>query len=181
MLFFLYYLLRGSRIVKIYRSGIYLCFGLCFLCVIILLLDIFNIPTRVGLLTTTSGCYNENKSITSSIFFGIFGSSFVVLITYCGAYYIEKCKTINLVVYFCRRYILAYGDLVPQLVNIHDKDHVNYNWSDVKNVIESNDSVYRSIEKLLDLHTERFLGVSGYYPILKEIGKILRFITLYGL
>ena len=158
---------------KIYRSGIYICFSLCFLCVVVLLIDVFNIPTRIGLLASSSSCYFEYKSIATSLFFGIFGSSFVVLITYSGAYYIEKCRTTNLVVYYCRRYIATFGDLLPLLVDVVDKDHLKYGWDDVKNIIETNEAVYRCIEKLTDLHTERFLGVSGYYPILKRNKKNL--------
>ena len=54
-----------------------------------------------------------------NIFLGIFASAFVALVTYFGAYHIEKKKTIGLLLRYCSEYIAELANFIPLLVEIH--------------------------------------------------------------
>ena len=78
---------------RIYRNGIYLSALLCIGVVLIILSDVifpYSIHTSV-----------EN------ILLGTFASSLVVLITYIGAYFIEKKKTIGLIKHYCSNHLFS--------------------------------------------------------------------------
>ena len=147
---------------KVYRFGIKTCFGICIVslasCVFAFaLINYINIDQDVCV-------YN----LVYDICLGIFASSFVVFITYLGAYFIEKKKIIGLVEYFCGEYISELSNLVPLLIEIFDDRTCKYNWEEIKPKIEQNPEVHSITLNLLRIHNERLLAVEGYFPMQKR-------------
>ena len=67
---------------------------------------------------------------------GILASAFVALITYIGAYNIEKRKTIGFINKYCREYILEWSNLIPLLMEIRPDGVCTFNWNEVINKVK---------------------------------------------
>ena len=140
---------------RIYRNGIYLSALLCIGVVLIILSDVIF-------------SYSIHSSI-ENILLGTFASSLVVLITYIGAYFIEKKQTIGLIKHYCSNYVIELANLIPMIADINN-GILSYNMSEVMSKIKSDESVHNEIMKLDKIHEERLLAVEGFYPI-KRINK----------
>jgi len=105
---------------------------------------------------------------------GIFASSFVVWLTYLGAYFIVKKRTVGMVNYYCREYIFEISNLIPLLLEISEDRICRYNWNDIKMRIEHDSNVQSIVQKLLRIHNDRLLSIDGYYPILRGDKKNLQ-------
>ena len=103
-----------------------------------------------------------------NIFLGIFASAFVALVTYFGAYHIEKKKTIGLLLRYCSEYIAELANFIPLLVEIHPTGCCIYKWEEVIYKIKNNHDVHNIVTKLCKIHEERLYTVDGYFPILKK-------------
>ena len=147
---------------KVYRFGIKICFWLCIVSLAICIIAF----ALINYINKAQGVCGYN--LAYDIFLGIFASSFVVLITYLGAYFIEKRKTIGMIEYFCGEYISEMSNLIPLLIEIYDDRTCKYKWEKIKPKIEQNSEVHSITLNLLRIHNERLLTVEGYFPIQKR-------------
>lgn len=139
---------------RIYRNGIKLCLLMCSISFIPLILNIFF-------------KWDINYNI-ENLLLGILASAFVALITYIGAYNIEKRKTIGLINKYCREYILEWSNLIPLLMEIRPDGVCTFNWNEVINKVKYDDSVHNIVVKLCKIHEERLYTVDGYYPLFRR-------------
>ena len=139
---------------RIYRNGIILCIFMCVGSFAPLLCNI------VGLLVICSSLEN--------LLLGVFASAFVALITYVGAYTIEKRKTIGLLNKFCADYIMEWSNLIPLLVDVRADGTVYFRIDKVVEKIKTDPNVHHSIKTLCKIHEDRLYSVDGYFPILKK-------------
>lgn len=138
---------------RIYRNGIYLSAFLCITIVLILLCSmIFSYPIYASI---------EN------ILLGIFASSLVVLVTYIGAYYIEKRKTIGLINRYCGNYVNELSNLIPMIADVNNGTF-SFNMGEVVSKIKFDESVHDEIVKLDKIHEDRLFAVDGFYPLKRK-------------
>lgn len=135
---------------RIYRNGIYLSAILCIIIVLILLCSmIFR--------------YTIYASI-ENILLGIFASSLVVLVTYIGAYYIEKRRTIGLINRYCGNYVNELSNLIPMIADMNS-GNISFNMEETVSKIKLDESVHDEIVKLDKIHEDRLFAVDGFYPV----------------
>ena len=144
---------------RTYRNGIILC---SLMCVVSLIPLLCNIIWQLCMAPSV-----EN------LLLGVFASAFVALVTYSGAYNIEKKKTIGLLKRYCKEYILEWSNLVPMLMEIQPDGLCKFNWAEVINKIKTSSSVHDVVVKLCKIHEERLYTVDGYFPILRKSRKNL--------
>lgn len=108
-----------------------------------------------------------------NLLLGVFASAFVALVTYSGAYNIEKKKTVGLLARYCGEYIREWSNLAPMLMEIQPDGICKYSWAEVINKIKTNSSVHNVVVKLCAIHEERLYTVEGYFPILRKAKKNL--------
>ena len=160
---------------KIYRNGIYIGLIICIVSFLIMLSAKFFpiVPILIRLIIYI----DEINEFIFNMASGVFCSALVVVLTYIGAYKIEKKKTIGELRYYCSKYTLELSDLVHKLF-----EYYSIYYSTSKN--DSNALYYLGIEvsknteiynlaKILTLYEERILSVDGYYPFLKRNKKNL--------
>lgn len=144
---------------RVYRNGLMLSSVMCLGSLIPLIL---NIICRWGMLPSI-----EN------LLLGVFASAFVALITYLGAYHIEKKKTIGMINKYCRDYIFEWANLVPLLVKIQSNGRCSFKLAEVMDKIKNDSNVHNVVVKLSKIHEERLYAVDGYYPIFRKERKNL--------
>lgn len=143
---------------RIYRNGIYICLILCGGTFISLLCNIL-----------CSVIWNVTMNGTvENILLGVFASAFVVLVTYIGAYLIEKKRTIGLLIHYCGAYIDELSRFIPMVLPISDDGHCKINWNSITNQIESDAATHEVVKRLCAIHSERLYTVDGFYPMFRK-------------
>lgn len=110
---------------------------------------------------------NQIGAVSYDIALGVFASALVVLITNVVSYKIEKKKTIGLIKYYCKTYVLELVNLPPKLL-IYEKDMHLDNIDKIKEVIRCDENVFQILNKLEYINNERLLAVDGFCPLLKK-------------
>lgn len=147
---------------KIYRNGIWIGIWICIVSFLAMLFSKF-FPTDY-ILKNLLEHINKINDFIFNLSLSIFCSAIVVVLTYIGAYRIEKKKTINFIIYYCSKYIKEVGNLIPLLTNELKEENIY----EIKKRIESDIKINESVKRLLNIHEEMLLNVSGYFPFLKK-------------
>ncbi|MBQ7347887.1 MAG: hypothetical protein IJW55_08010 [Clostridia bacterium] len=143
---------------RIYRNGIFICSILCGGTFIALLCNVVcSVFWNVAM-----------DSTIENILLGVFASAFVVLVTYIGAYLIEKKRTIGLLIHYCGTYIEELAHFIPMVLPISEDGHCKVNWDSIINQIENDASTHEVVKKLCAIHSERLYSVDGFYPIFRK-------------
>lgn len=154
-----------------HRNAIFICITICILSFGFVICISFDIVAFLATLLDRINMYFvENTKITKMIYdisLGVFSSAFVVLLTFLGAYRIDKRKVIGKLKYYCTEYIALLPLLQHELLN--DDDKTKYIMGEVIEKIRSNEKVHDIVIQLLRIHDERLLNVAGYYPFLCKV------------
>ena len=147
-------IIQRSDYMRIYRNGIFLSALMCIISFVALLINIviyhkFNI---------------KMDSTIENLLLGVFASSFVVLVTYIGAYLIEKKKTVGYIKRYCFLYIEEMSNFVPMVSNI-SATTAKVNMIDAINAIKTDKNVHDVVVKLCKIHEERLYTVEGFFPL----------------
>lgn len=98
---------------------------------------------------------------------GIFCSAIVIIITYTGAYQLEKHKTIGQINFYCAKYIVELSNLIPLLTCLEGKN-VKANVPKIIDIIKYNSDVHNVVNQLLRIHEERVCVIDGFYPFMRK-------------
>ena len=107
----------------------------------------------------------NNFIINASL--GVFCSAVVVIITYTGAYQLEKRNIIGRINFYCAKYIAELSNLIPLLTYL-DGGKLNANVSDIIEKIKYNSEVHEVVNRLICIYDERLLAIDGFYPFMRK-------------
>lgn len=98
---------------------------------------------------------------------GIFCSAIVIIITYTGAYQLEKRKIIGQIQFYCTKYIEELSNLIPLLTRLEGGE-VKANVPEIIEKIKFSSDVHNVVTQLLEIYDERLLTVDGFYPFMRK-------------
>ena len=98
---------------------------------------------------------------------GIFCSAIVVIITYTGAYQLEKRKIIGQIKFYCTKYIAELSNLIPLLTHLEGEE-IKANVPEIIEKIKYNSDVHNVVNQLVEIHDERLLAIDGFYPFMRK-------------
>lgn len=110
---------------------------------------------------------DDINSFIIDVSLGIFCSAIVVIITYTGAYRLEKRKIIGQIKFYCTKYIDELSNLIPLLTHLEGGE-VKVNVSEIMEKIKYNSDVHNIVKQLVKIHEERLLAIDGFYPFLRK-------------
>lgn len=98
---------------------------------------------------------------------GIFCSAIVVIITYTGAYQLEKRKITGQIKFYCTKYIAELSNLITLITQL-DGEEVKANIPEIIEKIKYNSDVHNVVNQLVEIHDERLLAIDGFYPFMRK-------------
>ena len=113
------------------------------------------------------GLFDMNGTL-ENLLLGVFASAFVALVTYIGAYHIEKKKTIGLIKKYCCEYISEFSNLVPLLIDISETGICSFCWEELISKIKNCNDIHQVIIRLCKIHEERLYTVEGFFPVFRK-------------
>lgn len=141
---------------RIYRNGLWVCIWTCAACIFaMLIVKFFPLSFIINLIDK----YKEK--IIDFIFnlsLGVFCSSLTIIITYTGAYMIERKKLIGKLLYYINRYICVIIDLADLLIKSDNPI------SEIKN----SKKVYEVVCKLNSIYEKMLLDDVDFRPFLRK-------------
>ena len=107
-----------------------------------------------------------------NIALGLFCSALVVVLTYIGAYNIEKKNNIGLLMYYCSKYILELGELISKLYKFSETGNISFNLDELKKKISEDSEINQLVKSITKLYEERLFALDGFSLFSKETKEI---------
>lgn len=162
---------------RIYRNGVYIGILICVISFFIMIFaKFFHIVPTLKMLLLYVDQINE---FIFNIALGLFCSALVVVLTYIGAYNIEKKNNIGLLMYYCSKYILELGELISKLYKFSETGNISFNLDELKKKISEDSEINQLVKSITKLYEERLFALDGFFPFFKrnkrniEINKLM--------